>query len=201
LGAHFKIISFIGQLLSLTLLACTVVVLLGDNLQFDYEPSWIKYSFTVGIICYFLINCLYILTFSHLQIDGYLSTMKTLHLILLFFVVNPFVSGYYFTFSISLHEIFCLVPVSFTIDLIYLYLLYKKFSNRFVNSFHVLPKIILYTLLIYDQISHLYALINICFPLLFVIDYLFYVKLYSYNVRAEKKLDFMDLEEYSNTPA
>ena len=199
LGTQFKIISLLGQLLSLTLLACTAVVLWGDSLFVDFDGALLKASFTVGIVAYFLITCLYIMTFSHLKIDGYLATMKIIHLILLFFVVNPFVTGRNYSYDMSLQEILCLAPVAFTTDLVYVYLLYKRFSNRFVNGYHVLPKIIIYTLMIYDQITQLYTLMECCFVLLFLVDYLFFLRVFNYNLRGEKKLDFMDLEEYSNS--
>jgi hypothetical protein len=110
-------------------------------------------------------------------------------------VFSPFITAYYHTLNVSLCATFILAPVSLALDVVCIYLLYKKYCNALINNFHVLPKTILYSIAIFDQVTQLYILLEVSFLLLFVSDFIFFARLSTYNLKAEKKLDVMKLEE------
>lgn len=196
LNLSLKIVSYLGLLFSLSLIISTFGVLLDDYVVFCVGSSSIQGCIRFNIIVYFIISGLYIFIFEAMHFSSFLSFMKTLHTILICMVFMPFVDMTYHRLNFPIESIFCIAPLALTIDLLCVYLVYKKHCIRFFNNYHVLPKLFLYTLAIIDQITQSYALLEMIFILLFASDFIFFLKFRNYNVRSERKLDFMKLEEY-----
>lgn len=196
LNLSLKIVSYLGLLFSLSLIISTFGVLLDDYVVFCVGSSSIQDCIRFNIIVYFIISGLYIFIFEAMHFSSFLSFMKTLHTILICMVFMPFVDMTYHRLNFPIESIFCIAPLALTIDLLCVYLVYKKHCIRFFNNYHVLPKLFLYTLAIIDQITQSYALLEMIFILLFASDFIFFLKFRNYNVRSERKLDFMKLEEY-----
>lgn len=196
LNLSLKIVSYLGVLLSISLILGSLGVILNDYVITCTGSSSIQSCIMFNIFMYFIISGLYIFIFEAMHFAGSLSFMKMLHTILICIVFIPFVDSTYHTLSLPMESIFCMAPVALTVDLLCVYLVYKKHCIRFFNNYHVLPKLILYTVAIIDQITQSYILLEIVFLLLFTSDLVFFFKFRNYNFKTEKKLDLMKLEEY-----
>ncbi len=192
--ANFKMYSYLGQLLSIILILCTFVIVWDFEIIDPFSLSLIRLSILIGITTYVLMNILYVFIFRKLCLSNYMGLLKIIHTITICMVFSPFISPYYHTLDVSLYATFTLAPVSLALDVICIYLLYKKYCNALINNFHVLPKTILYSVAIFDQVTQLYILLEVSFFLLFVSDFIFFVRLNTYSLKAEKKLAIMKLE-------
>lgn len=199
LNLSLKIVSYLGQLLSISLILSTLGVLFDTYVVICSGESSIQRCILYNICAYFIINGLYIFIFGAMHFAGSLSFMKILHTIMICMVFIPFVDSTYHRMDFPIESIFCIAPVALTIDLICVYLVYKKHCVRFFNNYHVLPKLFLYTLAIIDQITQSYAMLEFTFLLLFATDFVFFFKFRNYNFRSERKLDLMKLEEYQDS--